>query len=383
MLAVSQPVKNDRIFYITFFNNYLHHCKEKVAGCNLRYDKCHFMNSPVPPSCRFSNNIQSIFLKLAEGANFDILFEGLKSVRWSTKQETMNSSNGENMTDTIRKVLVINCAVNFPLALTTTIGNILVLNAVWKTPALRSSSMVLFCGLAMSDLTVGVIVQPLFIANDLIGLYSQSRRLKQLFWNVYNVFGFSLCGISLCTVTAISVDRLIAVQKSLHYPSLVTIPRVKRILVAIWIICVILTSTQFWQQTIQLIALGIVICVCLGISTISHVKIYKNIRYHQNVIQLQLLAVEANSGNISNTSPLKMSTFNALIVFLVLIICYFPYLVVFVVTSINPTHVFIGRSLTSTIVFINSCLNPFLYCWRLCEVREAVKQTCRKLVCCK
>ncbi|XP_078384698.1 melanocyte-stimulating hormone receptor-like [Oculina patagonica] len=295
----------------------------------------------------------------------------------------MNTSNGENLSDTTRKVLVINCAVNFPLALTTIVGNSLVLHAVWKTPALRSPTMVLFCGLAMSDVAVGVIVQPLFIANDLLGLYSQSERLKQQFLNVYNVLGFSLCGISLCTVTAIGVERLIAVQKSLHYPGLVTIPRVKRILVAIWIICVILASTQFWQKTIQLIALGIALFLCVGISTISHIKIYKIIRYHQNMIQLQLLAVKTNTENISNTSPLKMSTFNALILFLVLIICYFPYLVVFVVTSINPTHVFIGRSLTSTIVFINSCLNPFLYCWRLCEVREAVKQTCRKLVCCK
>ena len=291
--------------------------------------------------------------------------------------------NGENITDTIRKVLVINCVVNVPLALTSIIGNTLVLHAVWKTPSLRSPSMILLCGLAFSDLAVGVIVQPLFITNDLIGLYSQSQTLKRLFLSVHNVFGFSLCGISLCTVTAISVDRLIAVQKSLHYPSLVTIPRVKRILMAIWIICVILASTQLWQRTILLFALGIVICLCLCVSTISHIKIYRIKCYHHHAIQIQLVAVETNTGNISNNSPLKMSTFNALIVFLVLIICYFPYLAVFIVTSVNPVNVFLGRSLTSTIVFINSSLNPFLYCWRLCEVRDIVKQTCRKLVCCK
>lgn len=292
------------------------------------------------------------------------------------------SSDGENMSDTIRTVLVINCAVNVPLALTSIIGNTLVLHAVWKTPVLRSPSMVLFCGLALTDLAVGAVVQPLFIANDLLGLYSQSQRLKQVFLSVYNVFGFSLCGISLCTVTAISVDRLIAVQKSLHYPSLVTIPRVKRIVIAIWIICLILASTQLWQRMIQLVALGIVICACLGISTICHVKIYKIIRYHQNTIQIQLLAVETNTENTSKTSSLKMSTFNALIIFVVLIICYFPYLVVFVAsnTSVNPVNGFLGTSLTSTIVFINSSLNPFLYCWRLCEVREVVKQTCHKLV---
>ena len=111
-----------------------------------------------------------------------------------SSQETVFSSNRENITDAIKNVLVINCAVNLPLALTAIIGNTLVLHAVWKTPALRSPSMVLLCGLALSDLAVGAIAQPLFIANNLVRLYSQSQRLKQILLSVYDIFGFSLCG---------------------------------------------------------------------------------------------------------------------------------------------------------------------------------------------
>ncbi|XP_078377289.1 melanocyte-stimulating hormone receptor-like [Oculina patagonica] len=298
-----------------------------------------------------------------------------------SSQETVYSSNEENFTDAIRNVLVINCAVNLPLALTAIIGNTLVLHAVYKTPALRSPSMILLCGLALSDLAVGSVVQPLFITNDLIGLYSQSQKLKDVFKNVYNIFGFSLCGISLCTITAISVDRLIAVQKTLQYSSIVTIPRVTRILLVIWTSCVILASAHFWQQMVQLVAIVVVICACLCISAYSHVKIYKTVRHHQNAIQSQFQAVETNSGNCNTMSTLKNSAFNAFLLFLVLVFCYFPYFVAFVVTSVNPFNVFLSRSLTSTIVFINSALNPFLYCWRLREIREVVKQTCRELVC--
>ena len=283
------------------------------------------------------------------------------------------------MTDAATKVFLVNCAVNVPLALAAIIGNSLVLHVARKSPTLRSPSLVLLCGLAMSDLAVGTVVQPLFIANELIRLYSRSQRFQQLFQGVYNTFGFSLCGISLCTVTAIGVDRLIAVERSLHYPSIVTIPRVRRVLVAIWIISLILASSRFCQEKILLISLGTVICACLCISTICHVKIYRTVRYHQSAIQLQFLAVETNTGHANKVTSLKKSAFNASIVFLVLIICYSPYLVVFyVVTLVNP----IGRSLTSTIVFINSSVNPFLYCWRICEIREAVKQTCREVVCC-
>ena len=297
-----------------------------------------------------------------------------------------NGSKGEqHVSDAMQKVVVVNCAVNIVLALTSIIGNTLVLHAVWKTPTLRSPSMFLLCGLALSDLAVGSVAQPLFITNDLITLYRQSGAPihMSLFLNIYNMLGFSFCGISLCTVAAISVDRLLAIQKSLLYPSIVTIPRVSRLLVAIWTACVILASTQFWHQKSLLIFMGTVICVCLCISTISHVKIYQTVRHHRHAIQIQLQAVGSNTGNANNMSGLKKSAFNAFIVFLVLIICYCPYLVVYVISSFYSINDFLARSLASTIVFTNSSLNPFLYCWRLREIRKVVLRTLRKLVCCK
>lgn len=131
-----------------------------------------------------------------------------------------------------------------------------------------------------------------------------------------------------------------------------------------------------------LILMGTVICVCLCISTISHVKIYKTVHHHRNAIQTQLQAVRSHTGS-ANMSRLKKCAFNAFIVFLVLIICYCPYLVVYAISSVYPINEFLATSLASTIVFTNSSLNPFLYCWRLREIREAVLRTCRKLVCCK
>ena len=317
---------------------------------------------------RFSNETNEITRRFA-----DIVPDG-------------NGSKGEqHASDAMQKVVVVNCAVNIVLALTSIIGNTLVLHAVWKTPTLRSPSMFLLCGLALSDLAVGAVAQPLFITNDLITLYRQSGGPihMPLFLNIYNMLGFSLCGISLCTVAAISVDRLLAIQKSLQYPSIVTIPRVTRLLVAIWTACVILASTQIWHQKSLLILMGTVICVCLCISTISHVKIYQTVRHHRHAIQIQLQAVGSNTGNANNMSGLKKSAFNAFIVFLVLIICYCPYLVVYVISSFYSINDFLARSLASTVVFTNSSLNPFLYCWRLREIRKVVLPTLRKLVCCK
>ena len=240
-------------------------------------------------------------------------------------------STGGNITDAVKQVLVINCAVNIPLAITSIIGNSLVLHAVWKTPTLRSPSVVLLCGLALSDLAVGAVVQPFFISKDLITLSSQDQSLKTLFLRIYNSLAFYVCGISLFTITAVSVDRLVAIQKPLRYASIVTIPRVRCILVSVWITCAILVNAQFWNDKIFLVLVAFVICVCLFISAFSHVKIYKIVRDHKRRIQIQLEAVESNTVDVHNMS-VKTSALNALIVFLVLLACYYPYFIVFVVT---------------------------------------------------
>ena len=229
-----------------------------------------------------------------------------------SSDERVIQSTGGNITDTVKKVLVINCAVNIPLALTSIIGNSLVLHAVWKTSTLRSPSVLLLCGLALSDLAVGAVVQPFFIANDLIGLLSQDQSLKTLFLRIYDVLAFYLCGISLFTITAISLDRLGALQKPLRYPSIVTIPRAMCVLVAVWTTCAILVSAQFWDATIYLVVVAVVICVCLFISAFSHVKIYKIVRDHKSRIQIQLEAVETNTADVNNMLGLKTSALNAL-----------------------------------------------------------------------
>ena len=38
-------------------------------------------------------------------------------------------------------------------------------------------------------------------------------------------------------------------------------------------------------------------------------------------------------------------------------------------------------SVATTLLFFNSTLNPFLYCWKISEVRQAVKQTIREALC--
>ena len=90
-------------------------------------------------------------------------------------------------------ITIANALVNLPLASVAILGNALVVYGVWKTPSLRSPSNLLLCGLASTDLIVGLIAQPLFITEVLVGLYSRSENLTFAFTKAHQMIAKSLC----------------------------------------------------------------------------------------------------------------------------------------------------------------------------------------------
>ena len=71
----------------------------------------------------------------------------------------------------------------------------------------------------------------------------------------------------------------------------------------------------------------------------------------------------------------------ALWVQLALVVCYVPKFIMLIVITNRKTYssnlVVIG-GITNILTYFNSTLNPFLYCWKIKEVRQEVKQTIRR-----
>ena len=267
-------------------------------------------------------------------------------------------------------IMLANCVVNIVLAFTATIGNMLVLYAVWRKPTLRSPSILLLCGLASTDLAVGLIAEPLFIARSFLNLYTRSERLKVTFERGSKTVAFSLCGVSLGIIAGTSLDRLIAILKPLQYPSIVTVRRVACILLAIWAVCVVAGTTQIWEERIRLPSIASWIFIGFCVTVTCHATIFKIVRRHQLEIQIQARVFEGAS--------LQKSAFSAFIFFIVLAFCYSPYLLVYIINLARERgEDLLGRSLATTVVFMNSALNPFLYGWRVPELRNAMLQVFR------
>ena len=148
-----------------------------------------------------------------------------------------NMSNSSNF----ETIVVINCILNAPLMLTSITGNALVLATILRTPSLRSvPSTIFLCSLAITDFLVGLVVQPVYIANEL--QYSAGGPL----YKVENFISVSLCGVSLLTVTAISVDRFLALHYHVTYPNLMTTRRAMTTSASLWFVSILFSCLRVW-----------------------------------------------------------------------------------------------------------------------------------------
>ena len=268
--------------------------------------------------------------------------------------------------------ILVNCILNAPLMLLSITGNALVLAAILRTPSLRSPSTVFLCCLAVSDLLVGLVIQPLFVAVLL--------KPGLLLLTATSTLIFIACGVSLCTMTVISVDRFLALQYHMRYPNLMSEKRALIASAAIWLICVFISCLTLWKKSYALLTFAI--AICLFISTFSYIKVYFVVRRHQLQIHAQQQAVESlNAAHNLNMVRSKKSAINTFIYYICMILCYCPVFISMLIFAISSKPWTVAWTLVDTVAFINSAINPFLYCWRTRELRAAAFKTLRNILC--
>ena len=270
-------------------------------------------------------------------------------------------------------------AVNILLSITAFVGNSLILVALHKESSLHPPSKLLYRCLATTDLLVGLVGQPLAASSWMFSAHENWIPCRYASTATF-ITSYVLCGVSLLTIAAISVDRLLALLLRLRYRQIVTLKRTYIIVVTFWVLSSVAALCYTFDYRISIWYGNIVILLCYVISIVSYTKIFCALSHHHTRIQ-DHVQQQPSQPNAVNTTQYKKAVYSALWVQLALVVCYLPYGLLEILIRQRktfPSHLVIMRGVASTVVYFNSTLNPFLYCWKISEVRQAVKQTIRQ-----
>ena len=180
------------------------------------------------------------------------------------------------------------------------------------------------------------------------------------------------------TMTAISVDRLLALMLGLRYKQIVTLKRTYIIVTTFWVFTLVASLSGFFYHRIIFMYSSLVISFCLVISFASYTKIFCTLRYHQAQVGDQQQPSQTNALNMAR---FRKAVYSALWVQLALVVCYAPMYTVTIVIAYTKKYsllLVVTWKVAVILLYFNSTLNPFLYCWKISEVRQAVKHTVRQ-----
>ena len=264
------------------------------------------------------------------------------------------------------------CILNANLSYTATILNIVTIYAIVKTSSLSKNFKTLLLSLAVSDLGVGLLAQPMFAAH-IMDSKQNNETMNKSYKAIFNAFHAPthiFISASLFSVTALCADRYLAIYLHLRYQELVTHKRVTIAVTSIWVFIALTSLLSFWISTnIMFAYYAIRNFSCIITATSLSVKLKQTLRHHKTQIQIPQ---EAQNHLVERN---RKSAMASLYVYLVFIVCYLPSICVLITiaTISEPRNDLQHLNFyTLTLVFLNSTLNPLIYCWKLKQIRKTV-----------
>ena len=262
--------------------------------------------------------------------------------------------------------------------------NIVTIIALRKPLTIPRALKILLLSMAVSDLGVGLLVQPLYIAR-LVMMIKENTQTRT-FENTLNSFyatGNFLSYASFFGVVALTADRYLAVHFYLRYQELVTQKRVVAVVISNWILSAIPMLLSMWIPNAVGIISVPVESVCYLTTAFFYFKIYLAVRHHSNQIHvLQAQLAQNNEGDMTNAARERKTAVGTFYVYLVFLICYLPSTCYGIIhRSAGPSTMLFQFGLyANTLIFLNSSLNPLIYSWKMRHVRHAVMEILRNIL---
>ena len=252
--------------------------------------------------------------------------------------------------------LVVNCVLNSFLSSTAILLNIITIQALRKTPSLSKPLKTLLLSLAVSDLGVGFLVQPTYIA--LLIMKIEQNADNGAFYTIYDAFciqSYLFSFASFFGVVALTIDRFLAIHLHLRYQELVTHKRVVAVVSSVWVLSTLIALLALKWIRILAYILATIHIVCYIATGLFYCKIYAVIRHHAN--QMYTLQQSAQNEDVANVARLRKTAVATFYVYLVFLVCYLPIFCTGVARIHGETPLLLLLSEFSyTFVYLNSSL---------------------------
>ena len=308
----------------------------------------------------------------------------LSNITEDENQKTsLEQSCSAEFTGVVHGELIFLSAINIFFFIAAFLGNTLILVALHKESSLHPASKLLYRNLAITDLCVGIIVEPLFVTYW-TSVVKERWDICYYAIRAASFSSFIFCFVSFFTVTAISVDRLLALLLGLRYRQVVTFRRTCITVTGFWILSIVGASTLFLNLRITSWCLYIVSALCLVTTIFAYAKIFVTLRHNQIHVQNHVAQGQPSQAIPLNIARYRKAVYSALWVQVTLVACYLPFFVTAILVASQrgrrvSSSVWLASQFTATLVYLNSSFNPLLYGWKIREVRQAVKETLRQL----
>ena len=302
---------------------------------------------------------------------------------------SFNTSTQNHSIDVFKESLLalIAIAILSPVAV---VGNALVLAAIWRNTSLRTPSYILLAGLAFTDLSTGIITEPLFAANELIHLvdpminpYDQNNW--PTFYLITRNIGYGCLeyffNLTSLIITFMSIERWLHMSRR----SIVTVRRLY-LVIAVLLFLPIPLAVLFvnYKGHVKAISIAImsVLLFCLSVTSVAYFKVFRIIRRHQHQIHANESSQNFYQPTI-NFEKYKKSVFSILYILVIFYIGYFPmafFLGVMLFLKKNCKLIHLSFYVSITLAFLSSSLNPLLYLWRMKDIRNEVKKLVKRIL---
>lgn len=270
-------------------------------------------------------------------------------------------------------------SVNVFLSIFAVSGNIVILVTLYQCRTIHPSTKALFYSLTFSDFGVGMVAQPLQVASGL-GVLQADLNLFCSIQPFYAAAAYFFCAVSFVTMTVISIDRYLALYLRMRYRVVVTVNRVAVTLTLLWACSIVWAVSRMWNIRINKISAIVIGLSSIFVTSSCYFRIYWNLK----LLNTRITSHEAprsRKRNVLNMLQYRRSVNSMLCVFGLLILCYIPYFCSLLVVAFLGYNapIVLATNVTSLVIFLNSSLNPFVYCWRIKEIRLRVMAILRKI----